>query len=136
MKLIIQNSSGESLTKNQINLIKKIVVTSFKMYGLKKRDLSIYVVKNSTIRKLNYKHRRKNKATDVLSFPMRDKNYLGDIIFSIEKANEQSILYGHSLEREMGFFIAHSMLHMFGYDHNKEMFELQEKILQKVKLTR
>ena len=136
MKITIQNSSGKNLNRKQINLIKKVVVESFKIYGQKKTDLSIYVVKDSTIRKLNYKHRGKYKSTDVLSFPMRDKNYLGDIIFSIEKAHEQSLLYGHTFEREMGFFIAHSMLHMFGYEHGKEMFELQEKILQKARLYR
>ncbi|MCL2610061.1 MAG: rRNA maturation RNase YbeY [Defluviitaleaceae bacterium] len=136
MKITIQNSSRESLNKKQIKLIKKVVVESFKIYRQKKTDLSIYVVNNSAIRKLNYKHRGKNRFTDVLSFPMRDKNYLGDIIFSIEKAHEQSILYGHTFEREMGFFIAHSMLHMFGYEHGEEMFKLQEKILQKARLYR
>ena len=66
---------------------------------------------------------------------------LGDIILSIETATEQAREYGHSFERELGFLIVHSMLHLFGYDHIHEhdaklMFEKQKIILDKVGLKR
>ena len=54
------------------------------------------------------------------------KIYLGDIIISIERAEEQAEEYGHSLDREIGFLTAHSMLHLLGYDH---MIQEEEKIM-------
>ena len=66
---------------------------------------------------------------------------LGDIVISVEKVMEQAEKYGHSIERELGFLVAHSMLHLFGYDHMEEneakkMEKKQEEILQKIGLTR
>ena len=66
---------------------------------------------------------------------------LGDIVISMDKAKEQAEVYGHSLEREYAFLIAHSMLHLFGYDHMEDeeravMEEKQEEILQLVHYTR
>lgn len=66
---------------------------------------------------------------------------LGDIVISMDKAKEQAEAYGHSLEREYAFLIAHSMLHLFGYDHMEDeeravMEEKQEEILQFVHYTR
>ena len=66
---------------------------------------------------------------------------LGDIMISVEKVDSQAKEYGHSKERELGFLVAHSMLHLFGYDHIKEeerkcMEEHQEAILQSIGLCR
>ena len=66
---------------------------------------------------------------------------LGDIIISVEKVIEQAEAYGHSRERELGFLTAHSMLHLFGYDHMEEeeridMEEKQEAILNRLGLYR
>jgi len=70
-----------------------------------------------------------------------DLNVLGDIVISLEKAQSQSEEYEHSLARELGFLVAHGMLHLLGYDHEsqeeeKVMRDLQEKILKSVKLER
>ncbi|MFV0519353.1 MAG: rRNA maturation RNase YbeY [Lachnospirales bacterium] len=113
-------------------------------------EVSITVVNNEEIQILNKKHRNKDYPTDVLSFPMytsfgnfssKDKVVLGDIVLSIEKAKEQSISYNHSLEREVGFLIAHSMLHLLGYDHlveveEKIMIKKQEDVLNNINLKR
>ena len=92
--------------------------------------------------------------TDVLSFAMNELgeeepdfdfsgevNVLGDIVVSLEKAQEQSQEYGHSLERELGYLVAHGMLHLLGYDHETEeerklMRDLEEKIMSAAKLER
>ena len=91
-------------------------------------EISVSFVDNEQIREMNSQYRGKDAVTDVLSFPMgEDGHYdvnhetgakiLGDIVLSVPKAMEQANLYGHSLEREIGYLTAHSMLHLLGYDH-------------------
>ncbi|HCF48860.1 MAG TPA: rRNA maturation RNase YbeY [Syntrophomonas sp.] len=117
-------------------------------------ELSILIVDNSYMQELNFIYRQQNRPTDVLSFAMNELvdedpdldvegevNALGDIVISLEKALSQSEEYGHSLERELGYLVAHGMLHLLGYDHETEaerelMRNLEEKIMQKVKLER
>ena len=93
-------------------------------------EISVTFVNNEQIQELNKQYRDKDMPTDVLSFPMgEDGNYdenhdtgakiLGDIVISMEKAVEQADRFGHSLEREVGYLTAHSMLHLLGYDHEK-----------------
>lgn len=91
-------------------------------------EISVTFVDNAGIKELNAQYRDKNIETDVLSFPMGengvwDKNpetgafVLGDVVISMEKAVEQARIYGHSLQREVGYLTAHSVLHLLGYDH-------------------
>ena len=104
-------------------------------------EISVTFVNNEQIRELNKQYRGKDMATDVLSFPMGedgvyDENHstgakiLGDVVISMEKAVEQAELYGHSLEREVGYLTAHSMLHLLGYNHEDggiERVHMREK---------
>ncbi len=113
-------------------------------------EVSILLVDNEQIQELNSKHRKKDVPTDVLSFPLLTEfhnlhedeiAYLGDIVISVERAKEQADEYGHSFKREIGFLIAHSILHLLGYDHMTEedekcMIEKQEEILNNIGLTR
>lgn len=113
-------------------------------------EVSILLVDNEEIRELNKKFRKKDVPTDVLSFPLLEKFddlnqdetvYLGDIVISVERAKEQSEDYGHSFKREMGFLVAHSILHLLGYDHMNEeeetfMIEKQNEILNNINLRR
>ncbi len=98
-------------------------------------EVSISFVDNQEIRELNRIYRGVDKETDVLSFPLGDSIFtggprpLGDIIISLEKAIEQSKEYGHSLEREISYLTAHSMLHLLGYDHEEE----EEKLVMRHK---
>lgn len=91
-------------------------------------EISVSFVDNEQIREINKKHRNIDAETDVLSFPMGengeyDVNHetgakiLGDIVISMPKAQEQADRFGHTLEREVGYLTAHSMLHLLGYDH-------------------
>lgn len=91
-------------------------------------EVSVTFVDNGEIRRLNARFRDKDVETDVLSFPMGENGVydidrdtgakiLGDVVLSMEKAQEQSELYGHSLEREAVYLTVHSMLHLLGYDH-------------------
>jgi probable rRNA maturation factor len=104
-------------------------------------EISVTFVNNEQIQELNKQYRDKDVSTDVLSFPMGengvyDVNHttgakiLGDIVISMEKAVEQADRYGHSLEREVGYLSAHSMLHLLGYDHEDggiEKVHMREK---------
>lgn len=116
-------------------------------------EVSVNFVDNEEIRSLNSKFRNKDIETDVLSFPLGengkwDKNHdtgayqLGDIVISVEKAFEQAEVYGHSLQREIGFLTVHSMLHLLGYDHENgglelvRMREKEEEVLSKLGLSR
>jgi probable rRNA maturation factor len=114
-------------------------------------EISVLFVDNQQIRKLNSQYRGKDVETDVLSFPMGengvyDVNHstgakiLGDIVISMEKAVAQAERYGHSLEREVGYLTAHSMLHLLGYDHEKggiqkvRMREKEEQVMTQLGL--
>ena len=95
-------------------------------------EISVTFVDNEEIRKLNLQYRNKDTATDVLSFPMGENGVydvnmetgakiLGDVVLSMEKAIEQANAYGHSLQREVAYLTAHSVLHLLGYDHIESM---------------
>lgn len=92
-------------------------------------SISLSYTDNAGIREINRDYRQKDAATDVLSFPMFDTENeeifalegtaaeLGDIVISLERANEQASEFGHSFEREVAFLCVHSILHLLGYDH-------------------
>lgn len=102
-------------------------------------ELSVTLCDNEYIRALNSKYRNKNRATDVLSFPIYDFSEegnmlvddesipLGDIVISMERAAEQAKEIGHGFLNEVAFLVVHSVLHLLGYDHerSKEDDELQ-----------
>ena len=105
-------------------------------------EVSVTITDNTHIHQVNAEYRQIDRATDVLSFPMveydtpgdfshveecmdvfdPDTGYLmlGDIMISYDKVVEQAALYGHSEMRELAFLVAHSMLHLFGFDHMEE----------------
>lgn len=102
-------------------------------------EVSVSFVDDKEIHKLNKQFRDMDRPTDVLSFPLGENgvydvnnetgaSLLGDIVISIETALRQAELYGHSLEREIGFLTIHSMLHLLGYDHEES--KLQERIMR------
>lgn len=150
MDVLFENNTKEEV---DYKLIENVISEALKYEGVSDNtEISVTIVDNEEIRKINNKFRNIDRATDVLSFPLIDfdnedlpndgsKIYLGDIIISIERAKEQANEYGHSLDREVGFLTAHSMLHLLGYDHmvpeeEKVMFAKQEEILSNLGLKR
>ena len=109
-------------------------------------EISVTFTDNEGIRIVNNDTRGIDSETDVLSFPMFDgvvdtsfETSLGDILLSLEKAEQQSYTFGHSLEREVAFLVAHSVLHLVGYDHieeddEREMRSKQRTIMKKLHL--
>lgn len=112
--------------------------------------ISVTLVDNDFIHKINLDYRHKDAPTDVISFAFLDNDsrrdellhsggpvVVGEIYISFDKAREQALTYGHSLDRELRFLFVHGLLHLLGYDHmceedEKVMFRLQEEILSEV----
>lgn len=123
--------------KEYEEIIKKVISKCFKEENLENSKLSVTITLTNLehIREINKTYRNIDKATDVLSFPMFEKDeleqkiaknnfihedILGDIIISIEKVEEQAKEYGHSFERELSYMIVHGFYHLMGYDHIQE----------------
>lgn len=127
-------------------LIKMVVNTVLKEEKiLKELEIYITLTNNDNIQKINAEHRNIDKPTDVLSFPMFEREeipnlktinndeetkemMLGDIIVSVEKVREQAEEYGHSFKRELAYLITHGMLHLLGYDH---MIDEEKVVMRK-----
>ena len=140
--------------KEYEEIIEKVVYECFKEEDLLETKLymSIILTNKDKIQELNNTYRKINKTTDVLSFPMFEKEELedfegiipeplGDIVISIEKVKEQAEEYGHSFERELAYMVVHGFYHLMGYDHIEEKDKLEmrpkeEKILQELNITR
>ncbi len=126
-------------------------------------EVNLLLTMNEDMQRINQEQRGIDKPTDVLSFPMIDYQIpgdfdfleendmyfepdsgellLGDIVISKEKILSQAKEYGHTIEREYAFLIAHSMLHLFGYDHMEEaermeMEQMQREILEQLQILR
>ena len=139
-------------------VIKKVLKYCYKEENIESSNMEITITLTTpeNIRKINREYRNIDKATDVLSFPMFEKDeldkkikekdfehedILGDIIISIEKVEEQAKEYGHSFERELSYMVVHGFYHLMGYDHIKEedkkiMRPREEKILNDLKIVR
>ena len=114
-------------------------------------EVSLTFVDDAAIQELNREHRGKDRPTDVLSFPQWDPGDdlppdplpipLGDIVISVETAERQATEYGHGVEREIGFLMAHGLLHLLGLDHETPeeeavMRDRQRSLLEALGLTR
>ncbi len=165
MSIIINNEIGQTFKKDYEIMISEVIEASLNQEGCPyETEVSVTITDNEGIQEINQEFRNIDEPTDVLSFPMiqfeEPSNFdevdeesdeyfdldtgelmIGDIMISMNKAIEQAEQFGHSLEREIGFLTAHSMLHLMGYDHiileeESIMKEKQEQILNKVGLER
>ena len=139
-------------------VIEKVLSQCFKEEKLEDSKLCVTVTLTTpkTIQEINKQYRNIDRATDVLSFPMFEKDeldkkiqtndfenedILGDIVVSVDKVKEQAIEYGHSFERELSYMIVHGFYHLMGYDHIEEddkkiMRKKEETILEKLCISR
>jgi len=106
---------------------------------LTSKDVELILTDDSEIRKLNARFRNKDKATDVLSFPLEQMPGmpLGSIVISIDTAKKGAKEYGHGVEDEIKLLFLHGLLHLLGYDHetdNGEMRKKEEEIIKKLNL--
>ena len=137
MNLIISNETNEKIDMDE--KLKSVVKTVLETEGLPlEYEVSITFVDIDEIHKLNKEFRNVDRPTDVLSFPM-DEDFsiegvdtmLGDIVISMDIAKEQAKDFGHSLDREIMYLTAHSMLHLLGYDHMDESEKTEMRAREK-----
>ncbi len=167
MTILMENETQEQLDFDYEQVLKEVIAQAAEQEECPYEfEVNLTLTDNEGIRELNREFRELDVPTDVLSFPMieyevpgdfshlEDELYqltcfhpetgellIGDIVVSVERAKEQAKEYGHSLKREMSFLVAHSMLHLFGFDHMEEeermiMEKKQEKILQSLGIVR
>jgi probable rRNA maturation factor len=82
--------------------------------------LAIAIVSDARVRALNRRYRRKDRATDVLSFPADAPGVLGDVVIASGVAARQARRAGHSLGTELRVLALHGLLHLLGYDHERD----------------
>lgn len=167
MTVLFERDGEEEIGFDYEEVLKKVVEEALRQERCPYEcEVNVRLTENEGIRRLNQEFRDLDVPTDVLSFPMVEYEVpadfsqldspeakimyfnldtrellLGDIVISLERAREQSEEYGHSLERELAFLTAHSMLHLMGYDHMEDgerevMERKQENILQNLGITR
>ena len=144
--------------KEYEDVINRVLTKCFEEENLKDSKLYITVTLTNpeNIKEINREYRNIDRATDVLSFPMFEKDeleekiknndfehvdVLGDLVISIEKVKEQAKEYGHSFERELSYMLVHGFYHLMGYDHieeedKRQMRPKEEKILNDLKILR
>ena len=158
LAIIDQTSKGVSqYHQDFVNAILNFSGTFLKLPD--NTEMSVTFVNNDEIQQYNRQYRGVDKPTDVISFAIEEgeddfdilpdqewandiaKN-IGDILVSVDVIASQATYLGHSYERELGFLVVHGFLHLNGYDHmlgdaeEKEMFDLQRKILDDYGLKR
>ena len=165
MELIIDDRQDKlSVSEELIEKIKDIIIECLDYEGYDDDyEVSLSFVDNKEIHELNKQFRGIDRPTDVLSFPMVDYEVpgefdfledrddcfnletgelvLGDIVISKEKVISQAEEFNHSIKREYAFLIAHSMLHLSGYDHmeeeeRSEMERMQRELMEKLNILR
>ena len=165
MQYFVENETECNFDFDIEKVVESVVIEVLDSEGCPyESQVNVLLTDNEGIRMFNKEYRNIDKETDVLSFPNLDfeepgfyevdeeaeadyfdpesgELILGDIIISVDKVKEQSESYGHSQKREFAFLVAHSMLHLAGYDHMepdeaKVMEAKQEAVLQKLNITR
>lgn len=164
MTIQIENETEVSFDFNYEQVIRDVIEASLDFEECPyEAEVEVILTDNAGIHEVNLQERQIDRPTDVLSFPFayyetpadfdaleeQDDAFnpetgeymMGDIMISVDKVKEQADSYGHSEKRELGFLVAHSMLHLMGYDHMEDderivMEKKQEEILQTLNITR
>lgn len=164
MTVYFEEEGALTLPVNAKEIAEEVVEGALDYIGCPyEAEVNLLLTMNEQIHEMNLEFREIDRPTDVLSFPMLDYEeagnfdfledcaeafdpesgelVLGDIVISKEKVLAQAKEYGHSPRREYAFLIAHSVLHLCGYDHMEEeerlvMEQKQREILEKLEILR
>lgn len=119
---------NETNSDAYIKDIENILKLGLKHMNIKDSYISVVIVDKDKIHEINKTYRNVDKVTDVISFAFEDNGgitpdglrILGEIYLCMDKAKEQAIEYGHSNKREICYLVTHGLLHLLGYNHEKE----------------
>ena len=151
MEITINYSDEQFYSEELETLILRVLSKGAELQNVAEdAELSLLICDADTIHELNKTYRGVDAPTDVLSFAlnegeeedgMEEEKVLGDIIINLHRAVEQAEEYGHSPKREYAFLIAHSVLHLTGYDHMEEeerqvMEQKQREIMERLDILR
>lgn len=155
MKIKLNILGNKSNIGENVKIIKKAISIAVKNNKIISKcdecEINLEFVQGQKIKEINKEYRNKDSITDVLSFPMFERDelvdmkfshiILGDIFVCLERVKEQSEEYGHSFDRELLYMVIHGILHLLGYDHENEkdkkiMREEEEKVLDIIELKR
>ena len=122
---IVRRDAGRKFPSRKLKMIALQVLD---LVGQSQAELSVALIGNDEIRELNANFRHKDYATDVLSFGAADEipgavRLLGDVVISVEKAQEQARERGLTLNTEITTLLIHGILHLLGYDHERSVKE-------------
>jgi len=136
--LIDQRNQDNKLDEKYFADIEKAIKVALEKAGYgSDYEVSLSIVDEDEIQELNREYRDKDSITDVLSFPLYEKDHveesgmLGDIVICHKRAFDQADEFGHSYEREIIYLTVHSVLHLLGYDHENEEDKLEMRTLEK-----
>ena len=118
---LVRRATGRKFSSRRL---KQIGHALLQFAGQADAELSVALIGDAEMQKLNARYRQKNYATDVLSFPAAQNlpapaRLLGDVIISIDKAAAQAKQRGHSLDLEIVTLLIHGVIHLLGYDHEQ-----------------
>jgi len=121
--------------ENQTNLVVNMDILEKIAQSLTTKELELIIIDNTSMQELNQEHRNKNRATDVLSFPM-DAPFtepsifgmpLGSIVICADFVREKADEFGHTLQDELSLLFIHGLLHLLGFDHETDEGEMRER---------
>ena len=118
--IFIENESGQAFSRDLLERAARVVLD---LSGVPDADLTIVLVDDARIQALNRDFLAHDAPTDVLSFPADEpdpetgRRYLGDVVISLPRAEEQARAHGHAAESEMQLLVVHGVLHLLGHDH-------------------
>ncbi|MDP3235604.1 MAG: rRNA maturation RNase YbeY [Myxococcales bacterium] len=140
-KVWLDSSRGGRGADAQGDRLVKLAGRFFRALKLTNVELSLSLVRDDEMKELNALWRRKNKTTDVLSFPGGDmpgpgRRSLGDVVISVDTARLAAKDFDSSLEDELDLYLAHGLLHLLGHDHHskpaaRKMEALERKLLKR-----
>lgn len=140
-KVWLDSSRGGRGANAQGDRLVKLASRFFKTLKLSNVELSLSLVSDEEIRELNALWRKKNKPTDVLSFPGGDmpgpgRRALGDVVISMDTARRAAKDFDSTLDDELDLYLAHGLLHLLGHDHHeksaaRKMEALERKLLKR-----
>jgi probable rRNA maturation factor len=140
-KVWLDSSRGGRGADAQGDRLVKLAGRFFRTLKLKNVELSLSLVRDDEMKELNALWRRKNKTTDVLSFPGGEmpgpgRRALGDVVISVDTARSAAKDFDSSFEAELDLYLAHGLLHLLGHDHHskpeaRKMEALERKLLKR-----